>query len=115
MRFGSQSTMVSVEALIAILTQVQGTPHGEVKIAAIALDARNSVWEATSRGLLVGRMGSVAQGVDTIEALHQMNIRAQQAITYEHRKICVNNRNIAPIHKLIEAARVNVALTTNCA
>jgi hypothetical protein len=102
--------MVSAEALIAIRNRVQGLQHKDAKIAALVLDTEDSVWEATTRGLILGRMGPVAQGLYAIEALHQMNIRAQQVITYEHRKISINNRNIDLIHKQIEEARMNAAL-----
>jgi len=110
MRFGSESTMVSAEALIAIRNRVQGLQHDDAKITALVLDTEDSIWEATPRGLILGRMGPVAQGLYAIESLHQMNMRAQQVITYEHRKISINNRNIYLIHKQIKEARMNAAL-----
>jgi len=110
MRFESKSTMVSAEDFIAIRNRVQGLQHDDTKIAALLLDTEDSIWEATTRDLILGCMGSVTQGLYAIEALHQMNMRAQQVITDERRKISINNRNIDLIHKQIEEARMNAAL-----
>jgi len=101
--------MVSAEALIAIRNRVQGLQHDDAKIAALVLDTEDSIREATTRGLILGRMGPVAQSLYAIEAFHQMNMRTQQVITYKHRKISINNRNIDLIHKQIEEARMNAA------
>jgi len=102
--------MVSAETFIAIRNRVQGLQHDDSKIAVLGLNTEDSIWEAATRGIILGRMGPVALGLYVIESHYQMNMRAQQVITYEHRKMSINNQNIDLIHKQIKEARMNAAL-----
>jgi hypothetical protein len=104
-----QEEDVSVEELQAIIDN-QGEHREDTKIAAYIMEQHDSIWEATTSGLILGRMGPLAHGLYAIESLHQSNARARSVITCEHRKIATNNELIADIEKEMEEAAMTRAI-----
>jgi hypothetical protein len=97
MEFGTESTLVSREALEAIEQRIQWEHREDTKIAAYIMEQHDSIWEATTRGLILGRMGPLAHGLYAIESLYQSNARARSVITCEHHQ----EKNLVALFGLI--------------
>jgi hypothetical protein len=109
-QFGLESSLLTHETMHAIQDRITFEDSQDTAMAALMLQQADSVWEATARGLTMGRMGPLAHGLYAIEAIHQCNARSRAVIAYEHRKITSNNEIIEHIKREMEEAAINRAI-----